>query len=165
MICVGVQAGVVTARLNCPDTATYNQFAPFFDVLIDTTGYTAVPDIGWVFDGGTTFNYGQLSAVPSVKITKLAFESRLLPTEEGTILGFALANIMAYYTTPTNPLFVAACQVLVLLRRQANATYVDLYRADTQLGVGAMVSLNLISSARATAILTTPPALTELYQG
>jgi hypothetical protein len=165
MICVGVKSSIVSAVINIADEAEYQRYSLMFDNLIDVTSYTVLPQIGWAFDGNSTFNYGQLNSVPSVKITKLAFESRLAIGEEGAIIGFALANCMQYYATPTDPHFLAGCQVLAFLRRQANATFVDLCRADTIAGVGSLVSLGLLTSGRANTVLTTPPSPIEIYQG
>ena len=164
MICVGLKNSIVMAVLDIADESEYQKFAYQFEALIDTTGFSSLPGIGWEWTGAS-FSYGQLDSVPSVKLTKLAFESRLTTAEEGSIIGFALANFMTYYTTPTHPLFLAACQVFAMLRRQSNATYVDISRADTIQGVGALVSLGLITSARASLILNTPPTHDESYKG
>jgi hypothetical protein len=164
MICAGIKSNIVVAIIDCPDVETYNQFSYHFENLIDLTDYTITPGIGWTMSENQ-FNYGQLNSVPSVKITKLAFESRLAIAEEGAIIGFALANIMQYYTTPTHPYFLAGCQVLAFLRRQANANYVDLYRQDTIQGVNSLVGLGLLTAPRANTVLTTPPTYVELYKG
>lgn len=162
MICACIKENKVVGVLEFQDESSYQEFTKYFDLMVDVSNYTAIPAIGWDYiQSQDKFNYGQLSSIPSVKITKLAFESRLTPLEEGGIIGFALNN----FSNSNAQIKNAACQVFALLRRQANATYVDLNRADTVSGVSSLVTLGLLTSQRVTEILTTPPTYEEIYKG
>lgn len=118
--------------------------------VMDITKITPQPQVGWTLSGGV------LSGPPAVqnwKITPLAMRLR-----------FQISEMLAIEQAA----FGQATEALVLQDIMANnmvATYVDLSSSLTQAAVGTLVSYGLITSARANAILTTPPTANELYQG
>jgi len=154
MLCALIQNNTVTAIIDLSQDQI-PILGAIFEQVIDITSLNPQPIVGWLYDGSNIYN-------STWKITKLAFESRLTTAEEAGIIGFALAN---YNNTGNPTLQGQALTIFALLRRQSNATYVDLQRSDTIAGVNALVSFGLLTSGRATTILTTPPALSEIYNG
>lgn len=155
MLCALIQSGTVLCTKDIGSDQV-QILGTIFDQVIDISAMSPQPVPGWVTaaDGVTLIPGGW-------RITKLAFESRLTTAEEAGIIGFALAN----YNNADPTTQGRALTVFALLRRQSNATYVDLQRADTIAGVNALVAFGLLSSGRATTILTTPPAVGESYNG
>ena len=152
MIVAVVNEWVVTQIVTVPDddqTGIYGQLAQNCQVAIDITNTIPQPQVGWKFDGANLNSNGQ----NSWKITKLAFNERFQPSELIAILTAAAA------TTPTG------FELQIMMQRQSLATYIDLTRSDTQAGVGFLVTLGILTPARATQILNTPPTAEELYQG
>lgn len=115
-----------------------------FETIVDITNLTPQPQIGWAFDG---VNISGTS--PTMMITKLAMRQRFTTGE--------MIGIMTFVTANPNSV------VALLMGNLQVATYVDLNRADTQAGISYLVSQSLLTSIRATAILTTPPTPYEVY--
>jgi len=149
MLVALVQDDTVQSVQNLTDdqiSAIGNQYEAIIDVS-DPTVYPTTPVAGWVFNGVTLVPPGGSPA--TWRITKLAMLQRFTLTERLGILTYI----------GSNPVSVPA----VLLQNIQVATFVDLTRADTVTGINYLVSLGLITSARATAILTTPPTDLEVY--
>ena len=153
MIVAVINNGVVAQIVTIPDgdqTGMYNQLAQSCQAAIDITNMSPQPSVGWTFDGANLNSNGSTS---TWKITKLAFNSRFQVSELMAILAAAAG------TSPQ------ALELQIVIKRQGLATYIDLSRSDTQAGVEILVSFGLITQARATQILTTPPTSQEIYQG
>lgn len=122
-----------------------------YQSIIDVTSYNPTPSVGMVCVDGVNFTGGTAST--NWKITKLAFRERFTSAElVGIIAASSQANTIGY-------------TIQMMLQNQMIATYIDLSRSDTAAGVGALVSMGLITSDRANTILTTIPTIAELYQG
>lgn len=129
------------------DPSLYGQYAQNAQAAIDVTSTVPQPQVGWTFTGSILIP--PAGFVQSWKITNLAMRER-----------FTTSELLTLYTAmSTNPM------LQVMKDNQMAATYIDLTRSDTIAGVEYLVSLGIITSARATVILTTPPIATELYQG
>ena len=113
-------------------------------LAIDISTMIPVPQVGWAFDGS------KLSG-PSIstKITRLSMRQR-----------FTTSEMLGIYTAAKSNVFFQ-----LLLDNLSVATFVDLQRADTIQGVNALVAYGVITSDRATAILTTTPTELEIYRG
>ena len=149
MILAIVNNNAVTEILTIPDDggASYQMHAARAQAAIDIGAMLVQPQIGWTFDGSSLTSNGLVS----MKITKLGMMQRFTVPERLGILTY----------TQINPSSVPA----ILMQNIMVATYVDLYRTDTQSGINYLVSFGLLTSARATAILTTPPTAIEVYLG
>jgi hypothetical protein len=145
MLCALIQNNAVCGIVDLDDTTMY-RIGNLFEAIVDISAITPQPQIGWAFSNGQISN-----TAPSMKITRLAMNNRFQVAE--------LLAIMAY--TNSNP----TSMVAVLMQRLQLATYIDLNRSDTQAGVEYLVSQGLLTSDRATAILTTPPSSDEAYIG
>lgn len=145
MICALVQNNVVVSVSTIPDDggASYAQIAQGYQAAIDVTGVSPPPQVGWIFNGSSLVSNG----VNSTVITKLAMRERFTITELTYIMAAAATNFT----------------LQAMLGNQQVATFIDLSRSDTIAGVGYLVSLGLITSDRATTILTTPPTAAEVY--
>lgn len=156
-----VNNSIVVGTANIPDE-DYPKFVSLYEQVVDLSGYAYVPLNGYTLrTDGVFLDLNGAPCAASVKITKLAFESRLTLAEEAGIIGFAFLN----YNSSTPSIQQAALSLLALLRRQANATFVDLKRADTISGVGYLQSLGLLTAGRVDEILNTPPTPSEEYYG
>jgi hypothetical protein len=149
MILALVTDYVVVAIQTVPDASAYQALAAQYQIVIDITNMLPQPQIGWTFDGRNLISNG----ITTTQITKLAFRERFTSTE---LIGIIAASMQATQTGYT---------LQMMLQNQTIATYIDLSRSDTIAGVGLLVSLGLITSARANTILTTPPTAMEIYQG
>ena len=123
-----------------------SQVSSFFEAVVDVSSMSPTPAIGWEFDGQNI-----VGTSASMKITRLAMNQRFTVTE--------MLGLLSYVNSNPNSI------VALLMKRLEVATFIDLARTDTQGGVMVLVSLGLLTSPRATAILTTPPTLIELYTG
>lgn len=152
MIVAVVNDFVVTSIVTVTDPsvdggAAYKAIAQVAQAAIDITNTLPQPQVGWTFNGSTLISNGTSTTV----VTKLAFRERFTPTE---LIGIIAASMAATQTGYT---------LQMLMQNQMAATYVDLSRSDTIAGVDLLVSLGLLTSARATTILTTPPSSQEIY--
>lgn len=95
----------------------------------------------------------------SSRITCLSFRNRFTTLEK-------IMLDMASLDTPTADMSVRqqAATLRVYLRDIDNATYIDLMRTDTRIGVQTLEAVGLIAAGRATVILDTPPTEAELYK-
>jgi len=118
--------------------------------VMSVDGITPAPQVGW------TLSNGVLSGPPPVQswiITKLALRERFTMPE---LMGIEAASV----GTSTE-----ALELQALMDNLMVASYIDLQRPDTQAGIQALVAFGLLTQSRANAILTTPPAASELYKG
>jgi len=160
MICACIRNLRVVGILEFQDEAEYQSMAHEFDLMVDVANYTMMPQIGWTLVGDQ-FNYGQLNAVPSVKITKLSFRSRFTRSEKNLLKGFSILQV----NSSIPELQQAAFDLLNSMDDQRDSTYIDLMRSDTISGVRGLVQMGILNSARANVILTTPPTYEETYKG
>ena len=114
--------------------------------ILDVTDLTPEPCVGWLYNG---INLNPV--IPSSKISKLAMLMRFSVPERLAILSY----------TNANPSSVPS----VLLQNILIATFVDLNRADTSVGINYLVVFGLITQQRAVEILTASPTQEELYKG
>jgi len=139
MLCALIQNGAVGAIVTLQENQVQAMGA-IFDAVINITNMSPQPQIGWAFDGVNII-------CPSMRLTKLAFRLR-----------FTNSELIAIYTAAqTNFLIQAA------IDNNLSATYIDLSLVTTQSFVGYLASLGIITSQRMTTILTTPPAITEVF--
>jgi hypothetical protein len=148
MILIALIGGqnTVTGIVQIDSYDEIQMFTKIYSQVIDITNVQPLPQIGWSFDGQNI-----VGTSPSKKITKLAMNQRFTVPE--------MLGLLAYVEAQP------ASIVDLLLKRLEVATYIDLSRSDTQAGVGVLVQLGLITSERATVILTTPPNAYEAYIG
>ncbi len=116
--------------------------------------YREAPDgveVGWLDDGQTFTAPPPVSAVPSARITRLAFRNRFNQAEKVTLELASLDN-------PAGTL--AARQQAAALRAYladvAAATFIDLLRDDTRAGVQFLETATLLAPGRALQILDAP---------
>lgn len=147
MLAAIVDDNVVISIQTIPDDGgvSYSALSHQHQAVIDIGTMVPSPAIGWTFDGANLISNG----ATSMKITKLAFRNR-----------FTIAEMTGIYATMQSNYTLQAMQ-----GNLAVATFIDLSRADTIAGVGYLVSLGIITPARANAILTTPPSAIEVYTG
>ena len=123
-----------------PDVFRNNQ------IVIDITDIYPVPEVGWTFTGN---KLAGPVATPNWKITKLALRNR-----------FTLAEMAGFYTAAANNVLFK-----ILLDNLSVATFVDLTRPDTIQAMYALVSAGVLTSDRASAVLTVIPQAIELWEG
>ena len=147
MIIAVVNDNVVTAIATIADgdAVAYAALAGSAQAAIDITAQNPQPLVGWVLSNNYIVPPAGYTVYPF--ITKLAFRERFTTAEMTAIFAAAATNFT----------------LQAIIGNQQLATYVDLTRSDTIAGVNYLVYENLITSARATAILTTPPVASELY--
>ena len=123
---------------------------------------TNKPEIGigysWTAAGGFTAPPAlEAPASPIIpqprRITRLAFQSRFTDAEA---IAIDLASIGAT---------VAAASIRRYLSKVDTASFIDLDRADTRVGVQALETIGLISAGRATLILDNAVTPEEMYKG
>lgn len=124
---------------------------------VDDPAY--VEYVTWV-GAGNQPNQVQVQMASSRKITKLAFRNRFTTSEK-------VALEMASLDNPAGTMQQRQMQAAlrVYLKDLDNATFVDLERADTVAGVNQLVAVGIISSERATKILTDPINPSEMPSG
>lgn len=121
--------------------------------VIDITSANPQPQVGWVLNGNTLVD-PNASAIPTRKITKLGLRQR-----------FTFPELCAITAASQSTNTAISIPVQVLLSNLSVATYVDLNRPDTIGGMGLLVSVGVITSARANTILTAPISSVEIYRG
>jgi hypothetical protein len=144
MVCALVQDYAVVA-IQTIDPSQYASLSSQYQAVIDITDMLPQPQVGWTFNGSSLVSNG----VNPTTITKLAMRERFTLAEMAAILAASVSNFT----------------LQAILQNQQIATFIDLARPDTIAGINYLVSLGLITPARATQILTTPPSATEIYQG
>jgi hypothetical protein len=117
--------------------------------IIDITNDNPRAVVGWEFDGNKLIPPLGQSFIPSRKITKLGLRRRLTFTE------------LCVLTTAAKSIV----QVEALMGNLSVSTFIDLNRADTVAGFGMLVSLGLLTSARANEILSAEVKEDEKYKG
>lgn len=147
MIYALIKANVVVS-IEALDAATATAMQAQYTIM-DITNVTPAPQIGWTLSGGV------LSGPPPAsnwEITRFAFRLR-----------FTMEEMVGIYTMADN--LPSGYPIKVLMDNLAEAMFVDLKDVSTIEGLGLLEEFGLITSDRATAILTTPPADGELYKG
>ena len=152
MILAIVNNNTVNAIVSIPDGGS--QAMPYpqaYQVAIDITNTNPMPHIGWVLTSdGRLVDPNPVDS--SMWITKLAMLQRFTVPERLAILAYV----------GSNPVSVPA----ILMQNIMVTTYVDLQRPDTIAGINYLANpLTLLTSDRATQILTTTPTDQELYKG
>lgn len=122
-----------------------------YQQIVDVTNSNPIPAVGWIFNGVIFNPPSGHSGSPIMTITRLAFRNR-----------FTMAEKVALYVASQTP---QGLPLKVYLDDMAAATFVDLLRADTILGINTLVSLGLLTPSRANEILTTVPVAHEIYKG
>jgi hypothetical protein len=145
MLIALVQNNLVVGLYQPSDDLEHQAVAKLFEAAVDVTDMHPTPQIGWIFNGNQLLQSDGSQPI-DWRISKFAFRSR-----------FTMAEMTGIFTAAQSNMTVQ-----VLMQNQALVNFVDLSRSDTQAGVMALVAFGLITSARATAILTTPPAAIEL---
>jgi len=143
-----IKNGVVSTVI-CADSVTRAQgYYPAYVCVEQPPGVGP----GWTTTDNIHFT-PPVPIVPSWKITKFALLNRLEPTE---IVGINSAR----QGTGT-----AAAQMEALWQYLSTANYIDLQATATAGLVDQLVTAGILTSARATTILTTPPVQSELVGG
>jgi hypothetical protein len=127
-----------------------------YDMVVDVSQMQTPPPPGGT---GWTCSDGQTVRPPGMLITRLAMRQRFTVTE--------LLGIMAYVVA--NPSGIVA----MLMQNLNVATFIDLTRSDTIGGIDLLTTIPavspytgyLLTGARASVILSTPPSPQEAYQG
>lgn len=117
--------------------------------VVDISAMDPQPAVGWVLQGNQLVPGPNQTAVASMKISKLALMNRFTDTE-----------LAAYYTAVASNI-----GLLILDKKLFAAEYIDLSRPDTIYGINVLASAGIITSLRATAILTNPITDSERYKG
>ena len=122
-----------------------------WQATIQIDGLVPEPQVGWILENSQLVSTsGVVSSVPvNRRISKLALLNRFTPSEIG-----------AYYTA-----IEANIGLKVLDRKLFAAEFIDLDRPDTIYGVNVLASAGIITSERATQILTAEPNDSEIYKG
>jgi hypothetical protein len=149
MQCALLKDGVVFSIVTASTEEEVQSLASKHESVIGLDGLDPMPEIGWKLEGNVLVPGPGQSAVPSMKLTKLAFRNRLTTQELLTLYGMLNENTM-----------------LRIIQDNLNvATYVDLTRPDTQAAVGYLMQLGILTVPRMQAILGTPPTEIEKYKG
>ena len=144
MICALVQDNVVV-DIQTLDDIGYAQAAANYQIVIDIDGISPPPQIGWIFNGSTLVSNGS----NVWHITKLKFRQRFTNAELMGIFQAASSNYM----------------IQALLDNQRVSDFTDLNDPTLMAGMEYLYSLGLLTQARVTQIMTTPPAANEVYTG
>jgi len=144
MLCALVQDSVVV-DIQTLDDAGYQSAAKQYQIVLDIDGISPPPQIGWLFDGSKLVSNGN----EVWHITRLKFRQRFTNAELLGIFQAASTNYM----------------IQALLDNQRISLYTDLLDPALIGGIEYLVSLGLLTQARATQILTTPPSESEVYTG
>ena len=119
--------------------------------LMDLSQFSPEPSFGWEFKDNKFTNpeTNEVAGVAvTMKITKLALLNRFTPTE------------LATYETA----LASSVMLKVLDKKLFAASFIDLDRADTIAGINALVP-TILTTERATQILTAIPTDIEIYRG
>jgi len=123
-----------------------------YQALIDVTGASPAPQVGWILVNGQVIDPTGL-AQPDRHISKEKFLSRLTDDEICTIEDFAKGT--SQY----------ARAVRAAMKRQEQSTYIDLNYWRTIQGIQNMVALGLLTPDRANTILNAPITEEEKFKG
>ena len=147
MICALIKYGIVQSIGTADDEAGVRLLSDGFDLTIDITDAAPQPAVGWLLLGNVLVSNGSSG---EMKITKLGMLQRFTVSERLAILAYIQSN--------------AASVPAILMQNLTSANYVDLSRYDTKSGINYLVLLSLLTSDRASVILTTPPTALEVYR-
>jgi len=150
MLCAFIKNGAVVEIKDVTDEELH-PIVNDYDQVIEITNENPQPGIGWRYEGNQWLIPIGANGTPSMIITRLAFRNR-----------FTMAEKAVLYTAAATPQGVG---LKVYLDDLAAATFVDLARPDTIASVNYLATLGIITSARATEILTTVPTSVETYKG
>lgn len=143
-----IQNGVVQTVICADSVARAQQFHPSFECVEQPAGVGP----GYTTADNVTFA-APVGVVASWKITKFAMLNRLQPAEIVSI------------NSARQGTGAAAAQMESLWQYLSTASYIDLQASTTQALVEQLVTAGILTAARASAILTTPPAQAELVGG
>ena len=152
MLCALVRNGIVIEVKDITEEE-FPTIVSSYDSVVEVTNNNPMPAENWTFTGTTFSPPAGVNATPTLKISKLAFLQRFTDIELATIEAAAAENNQYGFA------------LRVALRKQSVATYIDLSLPETISGVNSLAALQLITSQRATTILTTPPTEAEKYRG
>lgn len=125
----------------------YSLLAPAFQVAIDISEVSPVPDIGWRWNGTTFIDSVGVAVRTARVITKLSFRNR-----------FTFAEKVALQTALNS-----SVEVQALYNDFQAAESVDLSRTDTIQGLGFLAQAGLITLERMNEILNAPIAASERW--
>jgi hypothetical protein len=124
-----------------------------YEMVLEIENLSPVPEVGWLWNGiSLTTPEGQ-PAVTSKRLTKLKFAERFTSEELAAIEAFAWQSNTYAAILRAN------------LRKQMIANYIDLALPETVAGIMALVSLGLLTQARANEIVGAPVTEKERYRG
>lgn len=144
MLCALIQNNLVVDVKDL-SASQIESVGSFYEAIVNVAGVSPAPQVGWTYDGVSL-------SPPGWRITKLGIRQRFTMTE--------LINITKA-SNPTDSTYQPVVQVL--MGNLSVATFVDLKRPDTIGGFNLLVTMGLLTQARCTAILTTPPGPSEVY--
>jgi hypothetical protein len=147
MLCALISNGIVKEVKEMTDEEI-QEVSSNYSNIVDVTNNNPRPQIGWSFDGIKMIAPAGVIVPVSMKITKLALRQRL-----------TIQELMALQVASQTSIFLQ-----VLKDNLTVSTFIDLARADTIAGIGALVSMGILTADRAATILTMPPSATEIYK-
>lgn len=151
MLCALIQNNLVVGS---PREMTEDEIVslmPHYQQIIDVTNFNPPPSDGWIFNGRSFDPPPGVDGSPRMIITRLAFRSR-----------FSMQEKAALYTAAAS---AQGLPIKIYLDDLAAATFINLSRQDTINGIQSLVSIGILTQARANEILRTPPSQEELYRG
>jgi hypothetical protein len=152
VLCAIVNNNVVTSIKTLDPTdgsGAYQSAVNSCQNVVDISNIFPSPQVGWTLNGSQLVSNGVTSSI----ITKLAFRQRFtMPELIGILAAISAGGTEGYI-------------LQVMQENLSVATFIDLSRSDTQAAVQQLVSFGLLTQARATQILTTPPAASEIPVG
>lgn len=125
----------------------YSAIAPAYQVAIDISEMTPIPEVGWKFNGVAFENLSGIQVDRSKRITKLALRNRLTMAEK-----VLLEQVMS-----TNPTLKA------WYRDYEASAFIDLARIETIQGLQYLEAAGLLSAGRANQILNNPITAEERW--
>lgn len=147
MLCALVSNGIVV-EIKEVTLEEIQEISNLYSNIVDITNSNPCPQVGWSFNGAILIPPTGTTAQVSMKITKLALRQRLTVQE-----------LMALQTASQTSVFLQ-----VLKDNLSVSTFIDLSRSDTVAGIGALVSMGILTAERANTILTTPPSVIEIFK-
>jgi hypothetical protein len=153
----------VVANIAEADAEWAQAVAADWQYVVDLTGITPKPGIGWSFNG-TSFTAPVVPPEPAPpvetdwKITRFAFRARFTSAEKVAVELGCLDN-----PSGTQEQRAQSAMLRSMQKDVEAATYIDLKNQDTCNGVQAMETAGLLLAGRATQILDTPPTRNEVW--
>ena len=146
-----IQNGAVVNMICADSVARAQQFHPTCICVEQPTNVTV--GVGWTTADNLTFAPPPVAPITDWQITKFAMLNRLLPAEI-----VAINTVRQGTGTP-------AAEMEALWQGLSTANYVDLSAPTTSAMLDQLVGAGILTTARASAILTTPPAPAERLGG